>query len=433
MLNKRLKQYFKINTIKVFTLCMLIPLTQIIYAQQDSVSLSEMYKLAEVNYPLTKRRGLIEKSKEYSLDNAATGYYPKANIYGQATYQSEVTEIPIEVPGVEVPSLSKDQYKIYGEVTLNLYNGGIIEKKQDMIRAEANKSQDQLDVQLYSVKKRVIQLYFGILLMDAQLEANRLYRKDITIGIKNIRSAVENGVALESELKRLKAQLLKVEQQAFEIKSTRTSYVEMLELFTGTEIDSETEFMIPPSDITIHNITRPRLDVFESQINIISQKDELLTAQNRPKINLFLQGGFGKPALNFLSNEFDGYYIGGIRLKIPLSGYYTLKKEHALLDIKKSDVNLRKNVFLLNTKMKITKNKNKINKFMSLLETDNHIIDLRESVKETLASQLKYGVVNTSDYLLEVIKTNQARQNKNLHKIQLLMTQYELKWTSGHL
>jgi len=66
-----------------------------------------------------------------------------------------------------------------------------------------------------------------------------------------------------------------------------------------------------------------------------------------------------------------------------------------------------------------------------LLNTDNEIIILRESIKTTAAAQLENGVINTNDFLREVNAEDQARQNKILHGIQLLMSQYNLDNTLG--
>lgn len=419
---------------KLFTiLALLFIFSQEGMAQLHSLSLKESYLLAAKNYPLAKQRGLIEKSAAYSLANAATGNYPQAGIYGRATYQSEVTEVPIYIPGMEVPSIDKDQYKIYGEVSLNIFDGGITEKQQESIRAGATTQRRQLEVQMYALKKRINQLFFGILLMDAQIRQNQLFKKDIQLGLDNVQSAIANGTALKSEGARLRAELLKARQKTIELQFARSSYIKMLGLLMGENLSPKTILIKPEPVINQTEIERPKLKFFESKINQIEMSNALLTAKNRPQFDVFLQGGFGRPALNMLSNDFKGYYLGGIRMHIPLGGYYTLKKERALLDVKKEEVNLQREIFLLDTRMKEQDVATEIDKYHTLLATDDQIISLRESVKETVASQLKYGLAGTNDYLREVNSENQARQTRSLHEIKLLMTQYELLWTTGQL
>lgn len=234
-------------------------------------------------------------------------------------------------------------------------------------------------------------------------------------------------------MERLQAQLLKAKQQAIELQATRKSYSERLGLFIGNPINEETDFITPKPILNTGEINRPKLAFFSSQLKQIEQQNDQLTAKNLPKIDLFFQGGYGRPALNMLSNEFEGYYRTGIRLKIPLSGLYTLKKERALLEVEKSKAKLQKQTFLLNTQIKTKGFQTEIAKYGKLLSTDNRIISLQQNVKETMAVQLKYGTVGTNDYLREVNAENRARQNKNLHQMQLLLAQYKLQWEKGQL
>ena len=61
------------------------------------LTLAECYRMARANYPLIRQYGLIEKTQEYNLENAARGYLPQLAFSAQATYQSDVTRIPIDL------------------------------------------------------------------------------------------------------------------------------------------------------------------------------------------------------------------------------------------------------------------------------------------------------------------------------------------------
>ena len=66
----------------------------------NSIFIEECYRLAKQNYPLVKQQDLIAKTKEYSIANNSTAWLPQFTVYGQATYQSAVTEIPIKLPNI---------------------------------------------------------------------------------------------------------------------------------------------------------------------------------------------------------------------------------------------------------------------------------------------------------------------------------------------
>ena len=137
------------------------------------LTIDEVYQMARANYPLVKQKGLISKTKEYTVSNASKGYLPAFSINGQATYQSDVTSFPfkIPIPGFTLPSYSKDQYKVYGELDQVIYDGGLIKNQQQTAETNEMVQQQNLEVSLYSLYDRLDQLYFGILLVKQQLEA----------------------------------------------------------------------------------------------------------------------------------------------------------------------------------------------------------------------------------------------------------------------
>ena len=66
------------------------------------------------------------------------------------------------------------------------------------------------------------------------------------------------------------------------------------------------------------------------------------------------------------------------------------------------------------------------------IEIDKQIIELRKSVKEASKAKLENGVITTSDYIRDLNAEDVAIQNLDLHRIQLLMTYYSNKITTGN-
>jgi outer membrane protein TolC len=412
----------------VFTF-FLITATLMLYAQTQSITLDSCYVLAKKNYPLIKQYELIAKSNEYTLENIAKGYLPQMNINGQATYQSDVTQLPKSIPGVK--TLSKDEYKIYAEANQVIYDGGVIKEQKKLQEANALVDLQQLEVELYKLKDRINQLYFGILLIDEQLKQNFLTKNDIQLGLNKIIAQIANGTALQSNADVLKAELLKADQQTIELNSNRQEFTDMLGLFINRHLNEKTIFIKPENIASSGEIKRPELLMYDEQNKIFDARNNLLTAKNNPKISFFVQGGYGRPAFNILSNNFDPFYIGGLRLTFPLSGFYTIRNERELINISRQKTDVQKNTFLFNTQLIMKQQSADITKFQAFLKTDDEIISLRTNVKKAALAQLENGVINSSDYLREVNAEDGARQNKILHEIQLLIAQYNERNTIG--
>lgn len=408
-------------------------LTASVFAQNATyLDIDSCYAMAKRNYPLVKQYALIDKSKEYSIDNANKGYLPQFNIAGQATYQSEVTRLPISIPNVSIPELSKGQYKLYGEVSEPLTDLFTLKYQKELIETNSLVEAQKIEVELYKLKERIHNLFFGILLIDAQIQQTELLKKDIQTGIDKTNAAIANGTALKSGADNLKAELLKASQRTIELKSNRKGYADMLTLFIHQSIDENCILVQPGAQIITSTINRPELRLFDLQEKTFDVQSKLINAKNFPRFNLFFQGGLGRPALNVLSNDLSAYYIGGLRLNWNITGFYTSKKEKKILGLNQSGLGIQKYVFLFNTNLNLQQQNAEISKVQALIETDNSIISLRESVKNITKTQLENGTATTNDYLTAVNAQDQAQQNLLLHQIQLLMAQYNYQSTSGN-
>lgn len=400
--------------------------------QSNSLTLDSCLEMAKQNYPLIKQYTLIEKTKEYSIANAQKGVLPQFNVAGQATYQSAVTAVQISLPNMNIPTISKDQYKLYGEVSQSITDLFTVKDQKEYINANSEIETQKIEVELYKLKERINNLFFGILLIDAQIQQTELLKKDIQNGIEKTNVAITNGVALKSTADNLKAELLKANQKTIELKATRKGYADMLALFIGKPIDENTILEKPHRQLFTNTINRPELRLFNLQKKSFDVQEKLITAKNMPRVSLFFQGGLGRPGLNMLNPDFAGYYIGGLRLSWNITGFYTYKNEKKILSNNQSAIDIQRETFLFNTNLTLKQQNADITKMQELIETDKSIITLRESVKTTTQNQLTYGTATTNDYLIVVNAEDQAKQSLILHEIQLLMTEHNAQTTAGN-
>lgn len=406
------------------------------YAQESPVlKIKNVYQLAKENYPLTKQHDLIAKTKDYSLQNAARGYLPAFSVNGLATYQSTVTSFPftIPIPGFSIPQYDKDQYKIYGQIDQVIYDGGMIRNQKQTAKTTALVQEQSLEVELYQLYDRVNQLFFGVILIDEQLKQNELLAKDVQNGIDKAKALVSNGVAYRSSVEELLAQMLQTEQARVELKATRKAYTDMLSQFINLPVNEKTVLEKPVSPILTNQFNRPELLLYNNQKKVYDDQAHLLSVQLRPKFGFFAQGGYARPGLNMLSNDFAWYYLGGVKLSWNLGGLYTYRNQKKIFEINKTSVDLQKETFVFNTSLVQKQQQAAISKFTDLLKNDDAIIQLRESVKKASAAQLENGVLSVHDYILVVNAEDQARQNLILHQIQMLQAQYNYQNTMGNI
>lgn len=419
---------------KVTLIIILAPFISLeLYAQQpEKLTIQNAYQLARKNYPLIKQRDLIAKTRDYSVSNAAKGYLPVFSVSGQATYQSAVTSFPFQIPGFSIPEFSKDQYKFFAQADQVIYDGGVIKNQKQTSEATEILQQQNLEVELYVLFDRVNQLFFGALLMNEQLKQNDLLQQDIQNGIAKAKALLANGVAYRSSVDELSAQLLQAQQARLELVATKKAFLDMLGLFIDAKPDDNTILEMPAAPVLIDSINRPELLAFEYQKKLFDLQDELLKDQLKPKISFFAQGGYGRPGLNFLSDNFSWYYTGGLRLNWNFGSLYSLKNKQHLSSINKNLLDVQKEIFIFNTRISQKQQDANVEKYDSLIEKDDAIITLRSSVKKAALAQLENGVLSAHDYINQVNAEDLARQSKILHEIQLLQAQFSYQNIVGN-
>lgn len=400
---------------------------------QGALTIEQCYEAARNNYPLIKQKELIEQSKDFSIANVRSGFLPQVSINAQATYQSDVTQIPIAVPGFNIEALSKDQYKLYGEVSQSLYDGGTIREQKAITETNARVENQKLEIELYKIKERINQLFFGVLLVDEQTAQIELLQKDLQSSIARTESAVRNGTAFKMSVDLLQAEYLKAAQRIIEVQSMRQAYITMLGYFINQPVNEATQ-LVKPTVLSFEEqptLTRPELTLFNYQSEMLGAQYKLGKTRTLPRVGLFLQGGYGRPALNQLKNEFGTYYLGGIRLNWSLSGFYNSKRDKQLLDLNMQQVNAQKEAFVFNTNLVTQQQRQELTKLQKLITVDDQLIALRTGIKKTVEVQQENGVITTNDYLRELNAEDLAKQNKLLHEMQLLMALYAYQNTVG--
>ena len=394
---------------------------------QETITLEQCYQWSRENYPLIKKQELIKKAEQYTTENALKGWLPQVNITAQATYQNDVTQFPVKLPNVNVEPLSKDQYKVFADVSQTIYDGGNIRNQKNLAKIQSKVQNIQTEVELDKLKERINQLYFGILQTNKQWTQLQFTKLDIKEGIKKAEAQLKNGVIFRSNLDVLKAELVKIEQKEIELQAIKQNFVQMLSYFIKKNIDENTQLETPEKILLTKNNNRSELKLFDAQKQLLETQRKIINTKNTPKLGAFFQGGYGKPGFNMLKNEFDLFYIGGIRLNIPISGFYTQKNDLALLENQSQDIEIQRENFLFNQNFIEIQQRNDLEKIQNLIDKDNELIELRKNIKTASLAQLENGVINTNDYLREVNAEEQAILTKITHEIQYLLTQYNLK------
>lgn len=416
---------------KQFTWILLGVLIAYSVAAQPILKLEEAQAKAAANYPLLRQKALVQQQAQIGVSNLQKNYLPQLSLGAQATYQSEVTQLPIKLPNVNVDPLSKDQYRALLDVNQLIYDGGVIKQQQSLQRMGEQVAEQQVVIEMQKLRERINQIYLGALLLEYQLGQTSIVEKDLQAGLNRIKAQVSNGTAVKAAQASLEAELIRNQQRAIEISFSKQGLLDVLAVWMGDSTGVQYQLQKPAQEIVSADISRPELRYFMLQDSVYQLQGRLVDQKTAPKLSAFAQGGYGRPGLNMLKNEFAFFYTTGLRLQWSISSLYTNKQEKELTRISSRINEVQKDQFLLQTNAALRQQLAEVNKCKQLLATDQQLIGLRVKVKETAAAQLENGLITPADYVREVQAEDLARQNALIHEMQLLQAIIQYNTISG--
>jgi outer membrane protein TolC len=415
---------------RFFIFLLLIP--SLLFSQK--LSLDQCYQMAENHHPTMGQKEMIARIADLQSKNINRNYLPQLSFNGQATWQSQVTEVNIPLPGIGLVSPPKDQYRFSLDLNQTIWDGGLNNAQLKTVNANKTAEDQKLNVEIWGIRKQVYQLYFGILFAEKQSSQVLTLQKDLNSKRSKVEAAVANGVSIKSDLLRFDAKLLELEQQLSEINLRKNAALEALSMLTGNPVDSSTTFESPEIAETTEQNNRPELKMLDAQHRYLATQQGLIKAKNNPKLFAFAQGAYARPGLNMFTNVFVPYFIGGVRLQVPLTHFYSgqNKLEIAQIGIQQQRIEKQKESFKLGLDIQNSQLKSEITRIEKQIENDKALIEIRGKILKSAEEQWQNGIATSNNYLEEINQKEILEQKLLLHEIQLLQARQELSWTLGN-
>ena len=403
---------------KKLVLILLLPV-QMVFAQNE-VSLDSCYTWARENYPNLKQSEIWQEITSLKKDNIKTNYLPQVTLNGQATYQSDVTKVDISVPGISIPSVAKDQYKIYAEFKQSIWDGGISEASAKLEDAVLQSNLNQFEIELYELNDQVSEAFFTALAIEKQMQVLVAQKKVLEEKLKKVQSGIQNQVVEKSAALELEAEILNIEQNELQLESGRKTALSMLSILTGKNISADAELNYPPAQtFNFEGFQRPEVEFFDTQKSQFLSQSDLLSKARNPKLFGFGQAGYGRPGLNMLQDKFDTYYLVGVGLLWNAFDWKKTNRQKQILQLQSEMVSQQEETFNQNMELLLAQQNNEIDKLKKLIDSDSKLVSLRSEIAKTSTSKLENETITTSDYIQDVQAETIAKINIEIHRIQL--------------
>ena len=164
---------------------------------------------------------------------------------------------------------------------------------------------------------------------------------------------------------------------------------------------------------------------------MVNAQWEMQRVSLMPKIGLLGAGVMLAPGIGS-GNSATSIGVAGLSASWSIAGLYKRGNEKQLTQLSLNKINLQEETFLFNTKLQATQASANVEKQKAILTGDDEIVSLRKSIRESYQVKYQTGTGSLMDLLNATEKESEARSQKALHEMQLLITIYEQKTITGN-
>jgi outer membrane protein TolC len=407
--------------LNLITKLLLTLLLTIANSQGQGQSLEDCHRWAIDASSATAQSALAKKVQDLNDQNFGVSNLPSLMFNGSASYQSDVFSLPFQLPGSDVPEIPKDQYNVSLNIQQKLYDGGLTKKQRSIAKAETNLQLKELAVAEEQVRQIVNDLYFGILLTEAQLTLQESILEELENRIATARSGLVQGVLLASSVKQLEKEKLKTIQAQTSLQNRNQALRVSLSDWTGQDL--MTAILITPDPVL-----DPSSPVHRKELQVFDQKQEILTLQSglasnrlQPRLFAFGNVGYGQPnPLNFFETDWNGYYMIGAKLQWQIWDWGNTKRTRQILGLRGTSVMLEKDHFLKQINQKQNILSSDIQQMESQVTIDEQLVFLQQEILNEASLRLDEGTLSHTDYITELNNLNQLKSQQLNHQISLI-------------
>lgn len=406
---------------KWFILSVWLPAFALVSGQP--LTIQDCWSLARDNYPLLKGKESLIAASQLKVQNVKTFWLPTLELVGQATLQSDVPHVA-DNPAIPftIPSASKDQYKVALDVSQIMYDGGRTRIKSQLEEFDSELQQTDIETQYQQIRELVTQLFFTHFILEAQKSELNYINNDLTVRFKDLQVAYESGVVLKSAISSLKVEQLRLQQRLTSLVHAQKQVLSSLSLFIGKDNLELSGLSLPSADDFALPLVRAEYDKFNLLQTAADTEMKLQQRNRQPVLMAFGQAGYGNPSYNMLKDEFDTFWMVGVRLKWTPWDWKQSRRLREAIQYKKQLVDYQRESFDLQQKRQLIYVRSLAEQYLEMIDKDEEIIELQMEVTSDYRSKLKNGAITSSEYIAELNAEARARLDRDVHQLQYLQS-----------
>jgi outer membrane protein TolC len=420
-------------------LVLVLPLNASAQQAAAPLQLADLQDAAIAADPRSREFDLLERQSELRQRNIDATRLPTLSIEGLAQYQSDVPTAPFRLPtGEPLFSPPKATYDSFVRVEQRLFDPAR-GPQSALEQAQLAEQQARVRTTLFTLRQQVNDAFFAAAVLQERGGALQALIANLQARLDETNARVQAGSALAADAATIEAARLQREQERDELNASRSAALAVLSRLTGRQITEADTLALPDLSAAAAAArrnpeqlrARPEHDLFARVGERTARQEDVAVAQERPRVSTFARLGYGRPGLNFISDEFDTYAVGGVQLQWRAWTWGSASREREALRLQQDIVAADQAAFARGLAEAVEGDAATIDRLERAVQTDQRIIALREQVERSAQARLQEGVSTSAEYVDRTTELLQAQFALVGHRVELAQSRARLLTTLG--
>jgi len=405
-----------------------VPAPALVQAQ-DTLHLAPLHSAALQRDPRARQPELLRSATEYRLAVLGSERLPQLQLHGWASHQSDVTSVPISLPGVSVRRPVDDRWETAIEVRQTLWDGGDISRRRDLERARLAESTAGVEVALYQLRGEVNTAFFSAFLMQQQAAEYNALLSDLAARFTAVRARVDAGTALRREAAEIEAEEVRAMQGRDQAQAGRRAALATLASLVGRPIDTSVVLILPaeapeeahpggPATIAALR-SRPEFGRINLTLERLGREADLTRLENTLRVFAFGQAGAGTPGLDQFRADANVYWQAGVRLEWSPWTWGSARRNAAAIRQEQEVLKTEERALGAALARAAVSDLEEIARLRHAREADERVMTLRADIERQARTQHDEGVITAAEYVETRTDVLEARLILQRHLVEL--------------
>lgn len=416
---------------------------------QEVLSLAQLHADAIAHDARSRTPALLREASALRDRVIATDRFAQPQLNAQATHQSDVTELPIRIPGSSIPTPPYSRYQLTLDLEQPLYDAGAVKARRAVERGRLSEAESDVAQQLFRLRFDVNVAVFTALLQQEQLDALDATRTLLDQRMLEAAARVREGAALARDTSVIRAELLRLDEARASVVSRHRAALRTLASLTGRTFDSAVRLRVPDMPVSeaarapvaasvslmskANELarTRPEFARFDATRARLELEGRAAAVDARPRVSAFVQAGVGQPGLNQLRPDADAFYLAGIRANWrPFArGDANRRAEQTRLQQRMTD--LEERAFVEALERATIAEREEISTLEDARARDRAVITAREQIEQIARLEFEEGTTTAAAWISTQSDLLAARIAARRHLVELSYARVRLLTTLG--